>query len=398
MECENGYYKKIVYKKSAFEDLKTYLKLHYNNKNICIISTKSIPSEETTKLINAVLCGSEKVSHFVSINDFTLKEIEKFQNKIKNGGFDLLISFGGGKCCDVVKYFADVFKLPYIVCPTSASSIAYFSSYCVNPIDSNNSFYASEPKKIFIQESVIKSSNCNLNINGLCFLHSLRAVYLEACTINLENERYILAGLEKLFKKLESEQTNILLCNEDSNLVLMDLLIDFGFFIEMLGKDYYLFKCYEVYNHICNMKEYSYCGRVMLLCAKTVMSILKGYIELNSVKIFEMPNFREISDLLEKEQISYKNIKNSTFFYDFMKKVYVKKEYFELKEGIYKLICSQILKINEFCNRVKSVYKYGINIEEEYKTLTNSIKITPYIYSGTNMINLMVGSGILNCL
>ena len=381
MEIDNGYYKRIVYKKNAFEDLKTYLKLNYNNKGICLISTKSIPSEEVTKLLNAVLCGSEKVSHFVARSGFDLRELERLNAKLSGGEFDLIISFGGGRCCDVVKYFAHKYKLPYIVCPTTASSVAYFDAYCINPYNADESFVACAPNKVFIQESIIKSANCILNINGLAFLHSLRAVFVEGVVADNENERYIFVGLEKLFNKLESEQTNILLCNEDSNLVLMDLI-----------------KSFKIYESIKNMKTYSYTGKEMLLNAKAILSIIKNYLEINTVKVLEMPRFEEISEIVKNCNIGYEDIKNFEYFSTFMKKAYIKRNFLSAKESIYKLVCMQIYKINEFCKKVKSVYKHGIEIEEEYECLTKAIKITPYLYGENDLINLIAGSGILNSL
>ena len=115
MEFNNLYYKKIVYKKNAFLDLKTLIKLNYNNKNICLISSKSVPTEEVAKVLNAMFCGSEKVSHFVVGKGFNNVEIEKFKTQLSTSRFKLLVAFGGGRICNAVKFFANKFNIPYII-------------------------------------------------------------------------------------------------------------------------------------------------------------------------------------------------------------------------------------------------------------------------------------------
>ena len=68
---ENSYYKRIVYKKNAFDDLKTYIKLNFLGKNILLVSTKSVPAENVTEVLNALFSGTENVAHFVSRNNLT---------------------------------------------------------------------------------------------------------------------------------------------------------------------------------------------------------------------------------------------------------------------------------------------------------------------------------------
>ena len=399
MEIDNSYYKKIIYKKNAFEDVKTYIKLNYTNKRILLVSTKSVPAENVTQLLNSLFCGSENVSHFVSRQNFVKEELESLKDRLCGGNFDLLVAFGGGKCCDSVKYFASIFGLPYIVCPTVATSLAYFSNYCINPYDPSKSFYAEFPNKIFIQEQIIKDSNCYTNIEGLCFLNSLGAVYAEGVARDEEKERYIFMGLEKVLNKLQSEQTNILLCSEDSNLVLMDLFIDFGFYIGLLNREeYYLFNMFCIYEKLLNnQNEYGMSGKKMLLCAKAILYTLKNYIELNSLHCLEKNNYLNVAELLKLNNISYKILKNNKFFVNIEEKASIKREFLENKENNYKLIIQQLSRIKEFAKKVRSVFKYGIEIQDSTKNVFNALAITPYIYNSCYMVNILAGSGILNC-
>lgn len=398
MEIDNSYYKKIIYKKNAFEDIKTYVKLNFCNKNILLVSSKSVPAENVTQLLNSLFCGSELVSHFVSRQNFCNAELDMLKDRLCSSQFNLIVAFGGGKLCDVVKYFAYSLGIPYIVCPTCATSLAYFSNYCINPYNPSKSFYANMPNKIFIQEQIIKNSNCYTNISGLCFLHSLRAIYVEGIITDEEKERYVFMGLEKTFNKLEQEQTNILLCGEDSNLVLMDLFIDFGFFIGLLNKEeYYLFNMYCVYEQMgMHQEQKNLSGKKMLLCAKTLLSMFKRFIEINSAKCLEKNNYEKVAKLLKKYDIYYKKIKNNTYFNNFCLKTSKKREYLDNKENYYNLINLQIKKIKEFCQMVKSVYKKGIELLDNDVNIFNSLVIAPYIYNGNILIDMITHSGILN--
>ena len=90
------YYKKIIYKKNAFEDLKTYVKLNFNRKNILLVSTKNIQTEDVTNLLNSLFCGSENVAHYVCRDHFSINELDEINKKINNGQYSLIVAFGGG--------------------------------------------------------------------------------------------------------------------------------------------------------------------------------------------------------------------------------------------------------------------------------------------------------------
>lgn len=392
------YYKNIVYKKNAFEDLKTYVKLNYANKNILLVSTKSIPAEDVTKILNALFCGTEEVSHFISRCNFDKRELCLLSDKIVKNKFSLIIAFGGGKTTDVVKYFSYIHHIPYIVCPTMASSMSYFTNYCINPFDSCKSFYANFPSRVFIQESIIKSATCCSNINGLAFLHSFRSVYIEGAAENIEKQKFILLGLEKLFAKLDCEQLNILLCGEDSNLVLMDLFIDFGFFLSMLNlEDYLLINMFCVYNSITEEQK-EYAGKRMLLCAKSIIAVLERYVSLNSVLVLEKCNYVRVAEELEKNQITYQMLKGNYYFNKLDENVYKKRKYLQDREEILKIVASQMLSINKFSSAVKSVFRFGIDVDDDFNKLAKSLCLSSYISDNNYLVNLVTGSGILNAL
>ncbi len=391
-----AYYKRIIFKKNAFEDLKAYIKINYTNKKILLVSTKSVLAEDVTTILNSLFCGTESVKHYISRNNFDKFELDEIKAKITEGAVDLIVAFGGGRCADVVKYFASVANLPYVVCPTMATSLAYFTSFCINPYDPCKSFYAKLPNKIFIQESIIKQASFYQNMNGLCFLNSLRSIYLEGIINNCEELAHVFVGLEKMFGKLEYEQTNILLCGEDANLVLMDLFIDFGFFIGQINYlDYYLTNMYCLECVIENNAG-GHSGKKMLVCAKMILQVMKRYLEINSVKIFEKPNFNNIAKILKKYKIFNKKIKNNQYFCDFMKKPSIKMGFLKNKEEYYRQICIQLIKIGEFNKKVKSVYRHGVEIENALEKTSLALAITPFLYGKNILVDYVAGCGILN--
>ena len=125
---------------------------------------------------------------------------------------------------------------------------------------------------------------------------------------------------------------------------------------------------------------------------------MKKYLEINSVKILEKPNYKAIASVIKNKKINYKNIKNNQYFCNFMQKPSLKMYFLENKEKFYKQICLQIIKIGDFSKKVKSVYKFGIEVEESIESLITALSITPYIYGENILINYIAGSGILNSL
>ena len=67
------------------------------------------------------------------------------------------------------------------------------------------------------------------------------------------------------------------------------------------------------------------------------------------------------------------------------------------KENNYRLINQQLIQVKEFSKKVRFVYKYGIEIQDDINYLFKALAVAPYIYKSDNLINMLVGSGVLNC-
>lgn len=393
MDVENIYYKKIIYKKNAFLDMQTYVKLNFNNKKILLFTSKSIPSEETSRVMNALMAASESVCCYVSKNNFDKIELDKLHNKINSEKYDLFVALGAGRCCEVCKFFAFKNNVPYIACPTLATSMSFFTNYCLNPYDMSDGFYANMPIKIFIQESLIRGASFYSNVMGLCFLNSIRAVYVEGVCSGDNEKNIIFKDMEKLFKKLEYEQTNILLCDEDANLTLMDLFIDFGFLMAKLDKnDYFLFNFYKIYGHYSQSVEMA--GVLMLLCSKMILSLYKKYLEVDTVRCFEIPKVELIKNIAKKDKFYGQIVKNVYFCEDFI----VKNKINERMGVFCDIVQDQYKKIRNFCNSVKNVYKLGLEVSGDYGELTKAMLLALYMGGDNYLTKLIAGSGVLNNL
>ena len=139
---------KIVYKKHAYEDMKFELQSRYYNKKVFIFTTKSLTNSHLTEIMSAISMAGCEFKYFVAKHNYSLDELKALSEKLTMENFDLFISFGAGKACDVTKYFANIFNVPYFVCPSACSNISYFNNICINPYDSTRSFLCDEQLKI----------------------------------------------------------------------------------------------------------------------------------------------------------------------------------------------------------------------------------------------------------
>ena len=136
----------------------------------------------------------------------------------------------------------------------------------------------------------------------------------------------------------------------------------------------------------------------MLACSKAILSALKNYIEIDSLKTLEKSNYYLVSQMIENYNISYNLIKNNAFFNKINQNAAIKRIFLNKKDELYKEILKHISAICNFCKSVKSVYKYGIEINGGYNDILKSLFVAPYIYRGNEVTNLMAGSGVMNLI
>ena len=115
---DNQFYDRIVYKKNAFWELGQDISQCYAGKKVLLITTKSLVNSHLTEIMNNLSVAKCNFSHFIAKHDFSTSELNALASKITEQNYDLFIVFGGVRATMVTKYFANIFCLPYIVCPS----------------------------------------------------------------------------------------------------------------------------------------------------------------------------------------------------------------------------------------------------------------------------------------
>lgn len=399
MELDNDFYKRIVYKKNAFEDLSLDLRAYYPYKNVLLISTKSLSGKHLTDIINAVSMAKCTFKHFISKNNFSAIELKEISDKLIKENFDIIIVFGAGRATDVAKYFAYIFNVPYLSCPSAPSSVAYFSNLCVNPYDSTRSFIADVPERIYIQESVIKKAPKQLVKRGICFVLGF---YEQLVCVNIENilfdKNTDVNEIKKVINKVENELTNLLTGNDDSKLVLLDALIDLSFCTREM--DYFKNSCFNLCFIISKLAgengEMVGGGEAFVLASKMLLTSYLQMFSNKKIEILELPDFVKIEKSIKLKNVFVKRVNNLNHF----KKIFKNKSQIQrinnLKEEFYFQCQKRIENLNSSLSKI-NLYTTILN----NKTISADICLTavsllPYITENNYIVNVLGGMGVLN--
>ena len=391
----------IVYKKNAYDDLKFDLQSKYYNKKVFIITTKSLTHSHLTQIMSAVSMAGCEFKYFVAKHNFSLQELKKISEVLTMEAFDLFICFGAGKTCDVTKYFANIFCVPYFVCPSACSSISYFNNICINPYDSTRSFVCDRAEKVYIEESVIKTTPRYLVKQGVYFIMSL--TYL-LCNEQIEHilldKPVAFMDIEKDIDKLNKELRGIMTGDGDSKLILMDILIDVA--EKLKDVDVFslsLFNLYCIMNKInCDNEQIVGAGEIFLLSAELLFLAYKNLFSQKKIKRLEVPNFPKIAKNIKKFAIFYKKIHNFAFFNDILSRKDILLRLNNLKEEFLYQTQKRLDEIKNMMNLIKryeNVFSYNL---PKIKDIFTSFSVLPFVCDNNYIVSLMGGIGICNVM
>ncbi len=396
---ENEFYDRIVYKKNAFNQMSQDLSVYFTGKKILLITTKSLINSHLTEIMNAVSTAKCSFSHFIAKNNFSESELRSLVNLMSDKNFDLFIVFGGVRATMVTKYFANIFCLPYFVCPSIPSGIGYFSNLCINPYDSTRSFVCDYPTKIYISEAVIKSAPKKYVKQGIFFLMS----YEELLAIgDIENillgKRNNYDDISSVLKKLKCELKYIMTMDSDAKLKLMDIIIDMAYYVSKLN-----FDISSVFNLYCIMQKVIqkqnqniYGGEGYLLASKTLLTMYQNFFKQKSIKRLDVPNVPKIVKNIKKYTIFQKNINNLSFFNEIFAKKDILIRINNLKEEFYFQCNNHIQEQNKMLDVIKSYDKFFLTEQLTIKDIFTSINIFPFVTQNNFIVNLMSGMGFVN--
>ena len=392
---------KIVYKKNAYEDMKFELQSRYYNKKVFIFTTKSLTNSHLTEIMSAISMAGCEFKYFVAKHNYSLDELKALSEKLTMENFDLFICFGAGKACDVTKYFANIFNVPYFVCPSACSNVSYFNNICINPYDSTRSFLCDEPQKIYIEESVIKTTPKFLVKQGVYFVMSLSEILCdEQIEHILLDKNIVLSELNGDIEKLKNELGGIMTGDGDNKLILMDILIDVA--EKLRNVDVFslsLFNLYTIMNKI-NMQNGQTVGtgEMMLLSSELLFLCYKNLFSQRKIKQLEIPNFPKIAKNIKKYAIFYKKLHNFAFFNDILAQKDIIVRLNNLKE---EFLYQTQKRLDDLKSMMKTVKRYenvfSFNLPK-ISDLFTSFSILPYVCDNNYVVSLMGGLGICNVM
>lgn len=118
---------KYIQGRGALKELPSLIKL-FGAKTIVIAAPSAIKNiiGAENSVFGQLDCTVEQFRRECSLN-----EIDRVENVVKQGHYDVLVGIGGGKLIDVARVVADRMRLPMIVIPTIASTDAPCSACAV---------------------------------------------------------------------------------------------------------------------------------------------------------------------------------------------------------------------------------------------------------------------------
>lgn len=383
---------KIVFKKGVFEDLAEFAK---NYKKIAIFTSKT-----PKKLyFPALMCflNDKNIDFFVQ--EFN-PELEDHENIIrlasKAQNCDLIISFGAGKVTDLSKFVAKSLSVDYVVVPSTISHFGYFTNYAYKTNSlTTEKVLLDYPKKVFIDENIIKSSPDNFVFSTCCFIFSFLETIFSEQVKNLlfsNDNTYAINALKKVINKTEGLINWLSLKKEVAILNLMDNLIELFTIADELSCDLAMI---EIATMPQNDNLNSNFGRRALIASNALLTIYEHFWTSNNLYYKNTPNYEYLIKILQK------NGKNCTFFEDFIQNYQnlTTNQFFFKAKCIRPKLNASILLIK---NKMSKISKRMMNLysQKEVRTINenNFYENISYVALSSDcfQLNAMMRLGYLN--
>lgn len=396
---ENDFYNRIIYKKNAFLELKDYLKYNYDGKKVLIISTKDMVNNHLTEIMNCVSLSSCTFKHFISKNNFSNYELKQLCEMLTLENFDVYIVYGEDKAVMVAKYFANIFCVPYIVCPSSCGCLACFSNVCVNPYDCTRSFNCEFPDKIFISESVVKTSSLDSIKQSVYFILSLEEMLAMSSFENILFDKQIdCSQIIKNILKLQKELKSIMSGDSEAKLILMDIVIDTTYELEKVNMfEWSTFNLYTLMKKIfLNSNNYSSNGEIVLLSSKILLLCYKNLFLQKKIKQLEFPNFSKIIKNIQKNDIFCKKINNFQYFNSILSKKELLTRLNNLKEEFLYQCNKRIDEQDQMLNIIKSYDDIFTHETPKLSDVFSAVNVLPFVCDNNYIVELIGGIGLAN--
>lgn len=396
---DNQFYDRIVYKKNAFWELGQDISQCYAGKKVLLITTKSLVNSHLTEIMNNLSVAKCNFSHFIAKHDFSTSELNTLAGKITEQNYDLFIVFGGVRATMVTKYFANIFCLPYIVCPSMPSGVGYFSNVCINPYDSGRSFVCDYPLRIYISESVIKTCPKTFVKQGVFFLMSFEEMLamgrIENILLGKKNDY---DNISELLGQLKKELKNIMSMDADSKLKLMDILIDVAY--NLTKVDIFsnsVFNLYAIMQKVFEKNgEVIYSGECYLLSSRALLLMYINFFKQKNIKRLQMPNIPKIVKNIKNNEIFAKKLNNLPFFDKILTKKDLITRINNLKEEFLFQCKNHLVEQDKMQDIIKSYDNIITLPVPQIDNVFTAMSVLPYVAQNNFVVSLIASTGYTN--
>lgn len=384
---EDEFYKNIIYKKNAVEELCPLLQ-DLKIQKVFFIASKTAYQKFGSFVVNQINRAGKFfkfkfVSSVLDENNF-----EKLINEMSDCG--IIVALGGGGVCDIAKLLSQKTNKQFIMIVSTPTTTAYFTDYAyvfegvvAKRVKCSYAF------KVLIDENFIISSNLEIIDCGKSFvashyelLFNLQAEKLIFSKNEAEpNLKFVLAKLKDNIEYLKSDF-------EDSKLVLMDILIDLAYVLKNCNSGHFSFLHLAfLLKKSGAVKGVSF-GKICLFASRIILEINKKYLSLKKLQVFCLPDFERLSNSLK----FFKLNSNYVSFVNIKKIIENKQFFLKLNAVKNQMLCLVDFAIEQTDEFFEKVFCAQIDFVSFFKCLN----IMPYVYSCAVLINAVCSSGLIN--
>lgn len=395
MDINSSYFKRIVYKKNAIDELSSYIKFYHKHKKILYLT---ITNNDFSNNILSQIASSGNAFRFCQISGkLQLNEIKILATRARES--KLIIGYVDSDSSNIVKYLASKYNCEYILIPYAPTSTLYFLPYYFSPINQLVTEQCDLPTRVFIDEKVILNCSQEDAMLGLSTMNAYYEFYFtKMCESEISQKDFEYYGISKILSRFSDLYNMIRKKANDAKLVLMDNLIELGELtkhiklseISFINLARLLIKNGFLEKPNIKFEEYLCISCDIMLCCYRQMLLQK------EIKQIALPDYKEVAILLEKYTIKGEELKGVKFFDEIVN-----------DKNKFENLNANKLKLLGLLDKISSIFKENLQLLQKTKktkqvslpTLQNcydSVKVLPFIFKNNMLVDLMCGTGIVN--
>lgn len=383
MNIKDEYFSRIIYQKNALENLSGILKNDFQSKKVFFVSSKTAYQKFGTAVVNEFnRAGCEFIFKFFDGNE----DKTQIEDMAKEGGnCKIVVSLGGGSVIDAGKFLAKTINAPHIVIVSNPTTTAAFSNFCfINDKNVVKKVDCEFAHKILIDEVIISKASKESVKGAKEFLLSFWEVYFNLQVSNLLfGDKKQTSGLSMVLAKLQDDN---FYSNENQGLLVMDMLIDLGFYLKDINT------CFQTALSLALMLKNSgaivaHFGKLCLVSTNMLLSSYKKFFSLKKLDTYSFLNFESLASSLKFLNIDAQNVTLNE-----VKSVRNNKQLF-LKLNA---VRNQVLALIEKCeNQIENYQNQKITTFFDIKKCLSVFEVLPYVSACSPLTNVLSSTGLI---